>query len=180
MGGLHAAEARSARVGVTVTFGKIALLVSLAAPAQGADRCERAFCRCVSASALGLSAEELVHRQRERANNVVLGRVVRVDTLAPHLVGHGPERITSRALAAHLTVSRVWKGLPTDTLTVVFGSIGLRSSCDLSLETDSSYVIFASRDEEGVLRTTQCTGTAPEGDATATISALGPGKEPGS
>lgn len=157
----------------------IVLLLSLAAPVRraDADRCERAFCRCIPASDRGISAEELVREQRERATRVVLGRVVRVDTLAPYMVQHGPTQVESHALAARVAVSRVWKGPRVDTLTVIFGSIGIASSCDLSLEAGSSYVIFASGDDDA-LRTRQCTGTALESIATSTISALGPGQEP--
>ena len=156
------------------------LFTVLGAPTHGAvmNRCERAFCRCIPASALGLSVEELVRRQRERAARVVLGRVVRVDTLAPYMVEHGPAQVASRAVAARVAVSRVWKGSGVDTLTVVFGSIGVASSCDLSLEAGFSYVIFASRGDDGLLYAGQCTGTALEEHAASTLSALGPGQEP--
>jgi hypothetical protein len=136
------------------------------------------MCRCVSASVPGSAAETLVSHQRERASRVVLGRVVRIDTLPPYMVEHGPNLVKSHALAARVAVARIWKGPRVDTLTVVFRSIGIASSCDLVLETGSSYVIFASGGEDGVLRTRQCTGTARERDATITIAALGPGQEP--
>jgi hypothetical protein len=81
-------------------------------------------------------------------------------------------------LAAHVVVSRVWRGPLVDTLTVVFGSTPIASSCDLSLVAGFSYVIFATPYDDGVLRTRQCTGTAAESEAAATIAALGPGQEP--
>jgi hypothetical protein len=52
------------------------------------------------------------------------------------------------------------------------------SSCDLSLTPGASYLIFAFRDRDGLLRTAQCSGTAPERDAAAAISTLGTGREP--
>jgi hypothetical protein len=125
-----------------------------------------------------MSVAEIVRGQRERATQVVLGRVVRIDSMAPRLVEHGPNRVEVRGLAARVAVSRVWKGPRVDTLTVVFGSTPIASSCDLNLLTGSTYVIFASSYDDGVLRTRQCTGTAAEADATATISALGPGQAP--
>ena len=62
--------------------------------------------------------------------------------------------------------------------TVVFGSIGLVSSCDLDLKPGDSYVLFATRGEDGLMRTRQCTGTALEREAAATIAALGAGELP--
>jgi hypothetical protein len=83
-----------------------------------------------------------------------------------------------RDLAARVVVSRIWKGPAVDTLTVVFGSTPIVSSCDLTLLAGGSYVIFAASGDDGVLWTRQCTGTALESDAAATIAALGPGQEP--
>lgn len=153
------------------------LLLSLAAPPHRADAdgCERVFCRCIPPA--GVSVEEIVRGQRERATQVVLGRVVRIDSLAPQLVQHGPAQVEVRSLAARVAVSRTWKGPRVDTLTVVFGSTPIASSCDLSLQEGRSYVIFAARDENGVMMTRVCSGTTSEEDATATISALGPGEE---
>jgi len=164
-------------VGVTL-LGHLIMLLSLVATAHGADaaRCERAYCRCIPPA--GTPVAEIVRGQRERATQVVLGRVVRIDSLTPRLVEHGPNRVEVRDLAARVAVSRIWKGLRVDTLTVVFGSTPLASSCDLALDPGESYVIFAARGEDGWLYTRQCTGTAPERDATATISALGAGEEP--
>jgi hypothetical protein len=159
-------------------LGPIVLLLTLATPTHRVDaaRCERAYCRCIPPAAT--SVEEVVRGQRERAIQVVLGRVVRVDTLAPRLVEHGPNRVEVHDLAARVAVSRIWKGPRVDTLTVVFGSTPIVSSCDLTLQAGSSYVIFAVRYDDGALRTRQCTGTAAEVDATATISALGAAQEP--
>jgi len=154
------------------------MFVAASAHVGVVDRCEATACRCVSASDFGLSAEQLVRRQRDQAERVVLGRVARVDTLAPYMVQHGPMQVESHLLEARVAVSRVWKGPAVDTLSVVFGSIGIASSCDMSLEAGSSYVIFASG-YDGVLRTRQCTGTALESVAASTISALGPGRLPG-
>jgi hypothetical protein len=175
---MHAAEARAAGVGMTGTLGHLALLVSLATPPHhtGEVRCERAFCRCIPPARA--SVEQIVHGQRERAAQVVLGRVVRVDSLAPRLAEHGPNQVAVYDLAARVAVSRVWKGPVVDTMTVVFGSTPIASSCDLTLLTGSSYVIFAVAYDDGVLRTRQCTGTAAEAEATATISALGRSQEP--
>jgi hypothetical protein len=180
---MHAAEARPAGVGVRAMRGLLSLfslltLLTAFPHRAGADSCERAFCRCVPASVLGLTEEQLVRRRLDHAERVVLGRVVRTDTLGPHTVEHGPDQITVSPLATRLSVLRVWKGPAVDTLTVVAGTTGIVSSCDLALVPGESYVIFAARGEDGLLNTRQCTGTAPEHDATATISALGPGEEP--
>ena len=163
-------------MGMTAMLGQLALLLSLGGPAHlvNGGVCERAFCRCIPPTG---AAGEIVRGQRERATHVVLGRVVRIDSIAPRLVEHGPNQVEVRDLAARVAVSRVWKGPVVDTLTVVFGTTPIASSCDLTLQAGSSYVIFAEL-YESELRTRQCTGTAAEVDATATIAALGPAQEP--
>jgi hypothetical protein len=163
-------------MGMTAMLGQLALLLSLGGPAHlvNGGVCERAFCRCIPPTG---SAGEIVRGRRERATHVVLGRVVRIDSIAPRLVEHGPNQVEVRDLAARVAVSRVWKGPVVDTLTVVFGTTPIASSCDLTLQAGSSYVIFAEL-YESELRTRQCTGTAAEVDATATIAALGPAQEP--
>jgi hypothetical protein len=170
-------------VGVSAMRGLLSLfslLVLLAAfPRRaGADRCERAYCRCIPASVLGLTDEELVRRRLDLAERVVLGRVVRIDSLAPRLVEHGPDTVQVRELAARVAVSRIWKGPRVDTLTVVFGSTPIASSCDLALQAGFSYVIFAVPYDDGAMRTRQCTGTGAEVDAAATIAVLGAGEVP--
>lgn len=170
-------------MGVTATRGLLsasALLTLLTAfPRRaGADRCERAFCRCIPASVLGLTEEQLVRRRLDHAERVVLGRAVRTDTLAPHMVDHGPDQITVSPLATRVSVRRVWKGPAVDTLTVVAATTGIASSCDIALKPGESYVLFATRGDDGVLYTRQCTGTAAERDAAATIAILGAGQEP--
>ncbi|HEX7977051.1 MAG TPA: hypothetical protein VF461_00505 [Gemmatimonadaceae bacterium] len=154
------------------------MVLSFAAPSHRAAvaRCEPAYCRCIPPA--GVSVGEVVRGQRERSTQVVLGRVVRVDTVAPQLVQHGPANMEVHGLAARVSILRVWKGPLVDTLTVDFGSTPVASSCDLSLEVGRSYVIFATRDENGVVRSRVCNGTTAEDDATATISALGPAQEP--
>jgi len=156
------------------------LLTFLGVPPRSAvvERCESVRCRCITALDRGISAEELVRRQREYATRVVLGRVVRIDSLAPRLVEHGPNRVEVRNLAARVAVSRIWKGPLVDTMTVVFGSTPVASSCDLTLHTGFSYVIFAVPYDDGVMRTRQCTGTVAEAEAAATIAALGVGQAP--
>ena len=177
MGRLRAVDAWAAGVGMKVIAGAVAALLLAASPQRVLDaHCGESFFRCPAPS--GASAEKLVHAQRDRADRVVLGKVVRIDTLAAYMVEHGPTQIPTRALSAHVAVSRVWKGAPVDTMTVMFGTIGLVSSCDLALQAGTSYVIFASRYDDGVLHTRQCTGTAREGDATTTIAALGAGEVP--
>jgi hypothetical protein len=175
---MHTVEAGAAGVGVVKPLAALALLLSLAAPARGGmlGECERAFCRCISASTLGVSPEQLVQKQRDLAERVVLGRVVRIDSLAPHLVQHGPKSVDVRELAARVAVLRVWKGPALDTLTVVFGSTPIASSCDLTLLAGESYVIFATPWGDGALHTRQCTGTVAEVGAAATMAALGPGQ----
>jgi len=180
---VHAAEAGPAGVGVTMVRGPLLLLpllTFLGAPSRRAvvERCEPIRCRCITAADRGISAEELVRRRREYATRVVLGRVMRVESLSPHLVEHGPNQVEVYDLAARVAVSRVWKGPLVDTLTVVFGSTPIVSSCDLTMYAGFSYVIFAAPYDDGALRTRQCTGTAAEPEATATISVLGPGEEP--
>ena len=174
-----AAHTRATRVGVRVASGAIVILLLAAQPRRALSaRCDATFCRCVSASELGISADELVHRQRDRAERVVLGKVIGIDTLAARMVPHGPTDVAVRSLVARVIVSRVWKGARTDTLRVVFGSVGVASSCDLELKAGATYVLFASRGEGSFLQTRQCTGTAPELAAATTISALGAGEVP--
>jgi hypothetical protein len=166
---------------MTSMLVRIILLVSFAAPAYGAlsNQCERAFCVCSPALFPGAPVEEVVQRWREQASRVVLGRVVRVDTLPiPPFVQSGIPGAATGALAARVAVSLVWKGVRADTLTVVFGMTGAWSTCQVSLAAGKTYVIFAVRDGDDVLRIRRCTGTEFQSEAQSTIAALGPGQEP--
>lgn len=150
-----------------------ALLAALAAMgASGAQStesvaaCASTRCRCVPASALGISEDSLTALRRTRADVVLAARVTRVDTLA------------DGGVVARLAVSRVWKGPRADTATVVLHPRGdMRSSCDLVMRAGERWLVFA-QGIEGRLRVTQCTGSSPMDAAGPALGVLGAGAEP--
>ena len=156
----------------------VALAVVLAAPASGRP-CEPVACVC-SRVELGMSPADGVNAQRDRAERVVLGSVVRIDTLARAPWGSGENAVSLRPIVARVRVERVWRGPLVDTMTVMLTTTVGRSSCDLQLRPTASYLIFATRTASGPLAARQCSGTAEKSTATAAIAALGVGEAPAS
>ena len=148
----------------------------LATPSSAAP-CELAACRCISASALGQSATDLVRARRDRAQRVVLGTVIRLDTLARVAWGSGSDAVSLRPIVAHVQVRRVWRGLLADTMTVMVSTLESHSSCDLTMRQGEAYLIFAARTEGGPLATRQCAGTVEERSAADAIAVLGVGQD---
>lgn len=88
-------------MGVSVVRHTLVLLAAAFAHGTLGAPCDAVFCRCVPASALAVSAQDLVHRLRDRADRVVLGRVVGIDTLAPHVgTGTAPELEAATTITA--------------------------------------------------------------------------------
>lgn len=144
--------------------------LALAIPSTAAP-CELRASRCVPASALGQSAAEFVRARRDRAERVVLGTVVRLDTLTRASLAHGSDSRGLQPIVAQVQVRRVWRGALDDTMTVMVSTVGPRSSCDLSMSPREAYLIFAARTGGGLLATYQCSGTV-EGRAAADVIAL--------
>ena len=158
---------------------KLSLLALIALDAQPAPSraCLERMCRCVSAADQHITDAELVRARRERSERVVLGRVTGIDTLAAErMLGPGDDTVAIRQIVARVHVERVWRGPRTDTLTVRFHTVEWPSSCDLPLEKNGRYVIFAYRLERRWLVTTQCSGTIEARAASATLAALGEGR----
>ena len=149
-------------------------VLALAAPVS-ASPCEVA-CRCVSPAALGQSLAEFVRARRDRAERVVVGTVIRLDTLARVAWGSGHDAVALRPIVAHVSVRRVWRGSLADTMTVMVTTVESRSSCDLEMRPGESYLIFASRTEGGPLATRQCSGTVEERAAPDAFEVLGSGQ----
>jgi hypothetical protein len=156
------------------SFVPVAVL-SLAIPVSPAP-CELGACRCIPASALGQSAAEFVRARRDRAERVVLGTVIRLDTLARVAWGSGPDAVALRPIVAHVRVRRVWRGSLADTMTVMVTTLKSRSSCDLAMRPGEAYLIFAARTEGGPLATRRCSGTVDERTAADAIAVLGAGQ----
>jgi hypothetical protein len=140
-------------------------------------RCDLRACRCIPASALGQSAAEFVRARKDRAERVVLGTVIRLDTLARVAWGSGPDAVALRPIVARVRVRRVWRGSLADTMTVMVTTLESRSSCDLELLPGEAYLIFATRTEGGPLATHQCSGTVEEHAAADAIAVLGAGQD---
>ena len=141
--------------------------------------CATGVCRCVPAAALHLSDADFVRRQRDRADQVILGRVIGIDTLpALPIIGAHGQPDSDRAIVARVHVQRVWRGPVADTMLVQFRTLERASTCDLGLQPQHEYVIFASRMADGLLVTAQCTGTVAVEAAAATLAALGEGMVP--
>jgi hypothetical protein len=107
---------------------------------------------------------------------VVLGTVVRFDTLARSGWGHGSDAVALRPIVAHVRVRRVWRGALTDTMTVMVTTLESQSSCDLEMRPGQAYLIFAARTEGGPLAARQCSGTVEERSAADVIAVLGAGQ----
>lgn len=151
-----------------------AAVAALAAPGP-AFACSVA-CRCIPATALGQSQAEFVRAQRDRAERVVVGTIIRLDTLPRVTWGTGPGAVTLTPIVAYVRVRRVWRGSLADTMTVMVTTVESRSSCDLELRPSESYLIFATHTERGPLATRQCSGTVEERAAADAFEALGRGQ----
>lgn len=149
-------------------------VLALAAPVS-ASPCE-VTCRCIPPATLGQSPAEFVRARRDRAERVVVGTVIRLDTLARVAWGSGPDAVAVRPIVAHVRVRRVWRGSLADTMTVMVTTVESRSSCDLEMRLGESYLIFASRTEGGPLATRQCWGTIEERASADAFEVLGSGQ----
>ena len=105
---------------------------------------------------------------------MVLGTVIRVDTLARVAWRTEPYAATLHPIVARVRVGRVWRGPLADTMTVMVATVEMRSSCELELRPGESYLLFATRTEGGPLATRQCSGTIEEREAADSFDALGP------
>ena len=156
------------------SFLPVAIL-ALATSASTAP-CELTACRCIPASALGQSAAEFVRARSARAERVVLGTVISLDTLPRVAWGSGRNAVALRPVVAHVRVRRVWRGALADTMTVMVTTLESHSSCDMELRAGEAYVLFAARTEGGPLATRQCSGTVEERSAADVIAVLGAGQ----
>jgi hypothetical protein len=159
----------------------LGLLVALldAGNSAGAERCGAFRCSCVPASAMGLTEAQLELRQRDRAAAVLLGTVVRIDTLPSAAVRKDAGERAAGPVVARLRVERVWKGALADTATVVLQDApGLRTSCDLAMAVGERYLVFAAAGGPAALRTRQCTGTRRAGAADTALATFGAGRRP--
>jgi hypothetical protein len=147
----------------------------LAFPVSAAP-CERAACSCVSQAAMGLSDAEFVRARRDRAERVVLGTVLRLDTLARTTWGRSDDTVAFRPIVARVRVRRVWRGSLADTMTVMLTTVEEQSSCDLTLRPGEAYLVFAARTAGGPLATRYCSGTVDERLAKDVIAVLGAGQ----
>jgi len=78
------------------------------------------------------------------------------------------------ARVATLRASRVWKGPKSPHISVTTG--GGDGDCGFHFIAGIEYLVFASEDDSGTLRTTICTRTKPaSGEAVDDLKALGPG-----
>jgi hypothetical protein len=158
-----------------------------AAPSRGAPAGCALRCRCVSLSRLSDSA--LAVAQWQRADAVVLARVVAHEVFparAHALTGDAQHDASLRAasgpVVVRLAVERRWKGEAADTLVVaVQAAEELQSSCDLWLHGGRQYLVFATRGEiqpvapayARLLGTARCSGTREaDGVSAATLRAL--------
>ena len=146
----------------------------LAVPAT-LEPCSVSVCTCTSAARLGLTAAGLVAWNRDRAERVVLGTVVRIDTLAPAPIRPDDKSHMVRRVVARVRAERIWRGPNIDTLTVVNTTVELKWSCEQELVLGESYVIFAQRLPDHLLSAPRCSGTVIRRDAAPTLAVLGAG-----
>ena len=150
----------------------LALSLTAVTPAP----CALEACRCQSAEARGMSPAELVRVRRDAAERVVMGTVVRLDTLPGVAWSTGGDTVTRRPLVARIRVRQVWRGPLTDTMTVMLGALEARTSCDLEMRAGEAFLIFAARADWGLLVTRMCSGTVAERGAAEALRALGEGQ----
>lgn len=97
-----------------------------------------------------------------QADAIFEGRVQRVER-------QGGERV------AQLRVTRAWKGVTTEEVTV--RTADSSAACGVSFEPDTYWLVYA-EERAGGLRTGLCTRTRPADDAEADLAALGAGVTP--
>ena len=147
--------------------------LALVTPAVAAP-CELSACKCYAAG-IDPNSPDFVRGQRDQAERVVLGTVTRFDTVT--LPSHDWRPAYEwRVVVARVKVQRVWRGSLADTMSVMVGNVGGHSDCDLRMGAGQSYLIFATRMEDGTLTTHKCSGTLAEREATDVITVLGEGQ----
>src|SRR5258705_4281718 len=109
---------------ISLTLPKVFFAVGMLTLAPASVRpCELARCRCVPASSFGMSAAEYVRVQRDRADRVVMGVVLRLDTLGRVEWGGGHDAVAAHPIVARVRVQRVWRGPLVDTMTVTITTV---------------------------------------------------------
>lgn len=124
----------------------------------------------VSAAGRGRTGREHVIAQRDGADEVFLGVVVRVDTSWAR--NRGADR--EGALIARFRVERRWKGSRPDTISVLAATTRQTSSCDYRFTLGERYLVFGlGTDRSAALRTDHCAGTRTSAHVDSAIAALG-------
>ena len=155
-----------------VVLATLALVPTSSAPCLAPARCS-----CLPESHLGATPAEQVSARRAQASAVLLGRVVAVEVDSTREAG--PNEPPVRSLVARVVALDWWKGAATDTVTIVTDS-DLRDvwSCELRLEKDEVYLVFAHVGRDGRLHVSQCTGTRHADAAASVLPLLGRPMQP--
>jgi hypothetical protein len=151
----------------------LTLLAGLLVGAPVAAPCEGVACRCREAADEGQTEQEFFHARRDRADRIVKGTVIRLDTLSKR--SYPPQAGGRSLIVARIRVHQVWRGPRTDTMTVVLTALEDRSSCDMILEPASEYLVFAIHRTDSLLTTRMCWGTERIDRAGDALAVLGPG-----
>jgi hypothetical protein len=152
----------------------VSLLTSAIPAAEAFCAPGRERCRCVS-PAPAQSNAAFTRARYDRADAVFQATVVRIDSLGPTTMRVNGESWTAERWAARLVVTATWKGVRTDTTTVM---LNRDSSCELWLTPDTMYLIFARVGRDGTFFTGKCTGTVELHAAGEALAALGSGQMP--
>lgn len=160
------------------------LLVPLAAHGDDAG-CVSARCRCLPESPLTTPADR-VARYRSFAQAVFVATVQRVDTLDGPLptppTRDGTPTDPTHPVVARVLVERAWTpGVRHTAVMHLTNARGLVTSCDMMLDRDATYLIFARRDSAtGWYKAHYCSGTRRRvvAESDGTLAALGPALPP--
>ena len=114
-------------------------------------------------------AAEDVKQAFERAGAVFEGTVTSIVS-----EGSQPDDSTQ----VELTVARSWKGVEADRVTVT--TAGNEAVCGYRFAQDETYLVYASKNEDGELRVSLCSRTQPLSRAAKDLEALGVSKPPSS
>jgi hypothetical protein len=151
----------------------LAALLALVPTVAGGTPCATtARCSCVPESHYGATPAEQVAARRDRASAVLLGRVVAVELDSTRTAD--PQERPVHQMVARVVALDWWKGVGTDTVSIVTKP-DLRDdwSCELRLEKDEVYLIFATAGMGGRLYVSQCRGTRHADGAASVIPLLG-------
>lgn len=125
-------------------------------------------CRCVSRTEFDGEPEKYVRFERERAFAVFAGKVTRIDEVK------NARGAPSGVVKVTFAVLRAWKGASANR--IVVSTTNVCCICGYPFEVGGEYLVYASGESVGDLRTSICTRTKKLNDAAEDLRFLGDGE----